>query len=179
MNTLLLLSGGLDSALLLHRYQDQVALCVGVHYGQPHEAELKKAEALAKEYDKPFEYLILPTIPKVNHVVFAARNAVLVSHAAAMALARGLDTVMIGCNASDWQDFPDCRPAMWDNLRAAFMAAYGVTVSTPLVRTIKSDIVAEAKEAGLLEKTLTCYAPIKGEPCGECFSCQVRKKAGG
>lgn len=178
-NTVLLLSGGLDSALLLHRYKDEIGLCLFFDYGQPHIAEFEKAALLACEYEKQLIVVKIPQIRKTNDVVFAARNAILVSTAASYALERGFDTVMIGCNWSDWQDFPDCRPMFWNKMRDAFDLGYDIRISTPLLYTEKKAIVDEARHYGLLEKTLTCYAPVDGKACGECPSCKVRIAAGG
>lgn len=177
MNTLLLLSGGIDSALCLAANVDRIAACVGFDYGQPHLRELERAADLAGRYGKPFEVVTLPRLPLVNDVVFAARNAVMLSVAAAMAQARGLDQVMIGANAADRERFLDCRGRFFDALDNALFVAYGVRVSTPLLEWAKADIVARAREIGLpLDLTLSCYHP--NGPCGECLACRTRAEAG-
>lgn len=172
MTTLLLLSGGMDSALCLARYG--ASLCIGVDYGQPHLIELQHAARVAERYGTPFEILLGPTMPRVDDVVFSGRNAVLLGMGAAVAQARGLKTVVIGCNFSDAQRFPDCRPDFIRSMDKAFTAAYGVRVFAPLLTTTKQQIVAEARERGLPE-TWTCYAPGRdGLPCFKCYSCQGR-----
>lgn len=169
VNHLLLLSGGMDSALCLHRYG--AALCVGFAYGQPHSIELHYARSIAGLYGVPFEEHQLPAMPKVDDVVFAGRNAVMLSLGAALAQARGLPAVVIGCNFSDAQRFPDCRPEFIRNIGKALNEAYGVSVHAPLLTTTKAMIAAEAKQVGLPE-TWTCYAPQGTSPCGECYSCK-------
>lgn len=169
MAYLVLLSGGMDSALCLARYGAE--LCIGVDYGQPHRIELEHARRIADHYETPFEVLSVPAMPRVNDVVFAGRNAVLLSLAAAVAQERALATVVIGCNFSDAQRFPDCRPQFIKAMNEALLAAYGVRVSAPLLTMTKAQIVAEAKDRGVPE-TWTCYEPRNGQQCGECYSCR-------
>lgn len=166
---LILLSGGLDSALCLHKYGAELA--VGFEYGQPHVIELSYAERIAKKYGVPFERRTVPMMPRVNDVVFAGRNAVLISMAAAIAQERGLKSVVIGCNFSDADRFPDCRPAFIKAMRAALEDAYGVSLYAPLLTSTKAMIVQEAKKVGLPE-TWTCYYPKDNQPCGECYACK-------
>lgn len=167
---LILLSGGLDSALCLARYG--AAQAIGFEYGQPHAIELNYAAQIAAHYGVPFSVHSLPFMPRVDDVVFAGRNAVMLTAAAARAQAAGLDAVMIGCNFSDAQRFPDCRPAFIKSMSDALHGAYGVRVSAPLLTMTKAQIVSEARERGVPE-TWTCYAPTAaGQRCGECYSCK-------
>jgi 7-cyano-7-deazaguanine synthase len=180
MKAVLLLSGGIDSTTILADLRDSVALCVGFDYGQPHLIELDRAAALAQEYDRPFERVSIPAMPRVNDVVFAGRNGVFLALGAAIAQQRGLEAVVIGCNWSDMQRFPDCRPAFLKPLSEALRAAYGVAVWSPLLHLTKRQVVLRAQELGVdLRKTLTCYAPYRdGTPCGECYACLSRAEAG-
>lgn len=167
--SLVLLSGGMDSALCLARYG--AGLCLGVDYGQPHAIELQHARRIADHYGAPFEVVYVPSMSRVDDVVFAGRNAVLLGIAASMAQARGFDSVVIGCNFSDAQRFPDCRPAFIKAMSEALHGAYGVRVSAPLLTMSKAQIVAEAKERGI-PRTWTCYAPRDWQQCGECYACK-------
>jgi 7-cyano-7-deazaguanine synthase len=170
VSKVILLSGGLDSALCLARYGADLA--IGFNYGQPHAIELAHAERIARQHGVPFEIHALPTMPRVNDVVFAGRNAVMLTAAAAIAQARGHDAVLIGCNFSDATRFPDCRPEFIRNISKALESAYGVSVCAPLLLSTKTQIVAEAKQRGITD-TWTCYAPTTdGQQCGQCYSCQ-------
>lgn len=172
MKKLLLLSGGLDSALCLARYGADLA--VGFAYGQPHLIELGAASRVARHYGVPFETHTLPSMPRVDDVVFAGRNAVMLAVGAAIAQERGMSVVVIGCNFSDAQRFPDCRPEFIRAMNLAFQSAYGVGVSAPLLTTTKAQIVAEAKQRNLPE-TWTCYSPASSNlPCYRCHSCEGR-----
>ena len=92
--------------------------------------------------------------------------------AAAIAQAEGLSSVVIGCNFSDHDRFPDCRREFIKSMNEAFKGAYGVAVHAPLLMHTKAMIREEASRLGLPE-TWTCYAPTdNGTPCGECYSCK-------
>lgn len=174
MGNLILLSGGLDSALCLHKYGAE--LCVGFDYGQPHAIELQYAGKIALRYGVLFEVHKLMTMPKVNDVVFAGRNAVFLAAAASIAQTRGIKNVIIGCNYSDHERFPDCRPPFIRALSEAYREAYGVTVSAPLLTTSKTAIVGESP-AWMLDETWTCYSPKDGKQCGECPACKVMARS--
>lgn len=167
---LLLLSGGMDSTLCLHLHRAKIVMAVGFDYGQPHVIELDYAARTASKYGVPFQRVDLPTMPKVNDVVFAGRNAVFIAAAVATAQANGLGGVMIGCNYSDNARFPDCRPHFIDALSSAYKEAYGVSVCAPLLTTSKVEVVRKARELAL-PPTWTCYAPIEQHPCGACYAC--------
>jgi 7-cyano-7-deazaguanine synthase in queuosine biosynthesis len=151
----------------LHRYGAD--LTIGFNYGQPHAIELQYAKALAHKYQVPFELVAIPYLPRVDDVVFSGRNAVMLAIGAAIAQQRGLKRVIIGCNFSDAQRFPDCRPEFIRNVSKAFSAAYGVEVHAPLLTSTKAMIAQEVRAIGL--DTWTCYAPNKDQQCGKCYSC--------
>jgi 7-cyano-7-deazaguanine synthase len=160
---ILLLSGGMDSALILS--ERRVDLAVGFDYGQPHVIELGYAERLAARFGVPFQKIMLPRLPLVDDVVFAGRNAVMLSVAAS--LTHGGGQLLIGCNRDDAERFPDCRLPFLVGMNEA-LAVYGVTVAAPLLHLTKRQIVERA--AGL--DTWTCYSPKDSKPCGQCRACR-------
>lgn len=168
MGKLLLLSGGLDSALCLNTVPD-IALCVGFDYGQPHVIELEFAQKLAESCGVEFLRIELPKMFAVDDVVFAGRNAVLLATAGAVAQRRGLETVVIGCNKSDSDRFPDCRPEFIVAMNNV-MSSYNVSVLAPLLYKTKTEIVTDSEQLGIRE-TWTCYRPDNEIPCGKCYSC--------
>lgn len=172
MKLIFLLSGGLDSATALAEFRGHERWALGVDYGQPHVIELEYARRIASDEEVPFEVLNVPAISKVNDVVFAARNAVLISVAASVAAARGLDGVVIGCNFTDWERFPDCRPAFVQSMGRAILDAYGVSLVAPFLRSTKAQVAKRARKLGV-GKTWSCYAPRGDGPCGECLACNV------
>lgn len=179
MRTIVPLSGGLDSATVLAGCVASGDECLGLlfDYAQPHRIELKAAENIAMHYEINFERYLLPELPKVNQVVFAGRNLVFASFAIAKAQAENYDRVAFGCNASDWRDFPDCRPEFWRNVERC-AELYGVKVLTPLIYMSKRDVVQTALRLDVpIDLTWSCYNPQDEKPCGECLACKTREEA--
>ena len=170
MGNLILLSGGMDSALCLHKFGAELAVCFD--YGQPHVIEMQYAERIAKRYGIQFDTYKLPCLQKSDDIVFVGRNALMLAFAVPVAALNGMDTVLIGCNADDAKRFPDCRPEFISNMDSALRKAYGVGVCAPLINATKAQIVSESTSLGLPE-TWTCYEPTKdGRQCGNCYSCK-------
>ncbi len=114
-----------------------------------------------------------------------ARNTLFLSFALAAAEVAGATEIVIGANALDYSGYPDCRPEF---LRAfervarlgtkAGVEGRGLAVRAPLLRLRKADIVRLAVTLGLDPAwTTSCYDPSpKGEACGSCDSCLLRKR---
>lgn len=181
MKTIVLLSGGLDSATLLAMMQDirgaRDCLAIGFDYGQRHRIELERARQIAERFGTAFEVVTLPPMPRIDDVVFAGRNLVFAAHAIAIAQARGYPCVAIGCNANDWKRFPDCRPEFWIPLQRS-AEFYSITLQTPFIHRGKRDIAEAARRLGVpIELTWSCYDPKGDQPCGECLACKTRQEA--
>jgi 7-cyano-7-deazaguanine synthase len=179
VKTIVLLSGGLDSATVLAGCvaSGDECLALGFNYDQPHAIELDYAKSIADYYGVPFTLIGLPGMPKVDDVVFAGRNLILASLAIGIAQARKFNRIAVGCNASDWQRFPDCRPEFWSALERC-ADAYGVFVVKPLLYMSKRDVVEAARKLNIpIELTWSCYSPQGEKPCGECLACKTREEA--
>lgn len=168
MRKLLLLSGGMDSSLCLYKVPG-IELCVGFDYGQPHVIELDYAKEIATACGVEFRRVGIPKMPRIDDAVFPARNAVLLSMAASIAVSQNLDAIVIGCNMSDAARFPDCRDEFIAEIGKA-LSVYGVSVLAPLLAMTKADILSEARSFGI-PSTWTCYQPNGKLPCGECYAC--------
>jgi 7-cyano-7-deazaguanine synthase len=178
--SLVCFSGGIDSLVALKIYMG-MSECTALmfYYGQPHAIELDRAKEIAQEMDVPYEVKSLTTLDRGEGVVFPARNLLFAAEAIAFACANSFDNVVFGCNKSDWNNFPDCRPDFWNKLRDAAKSAYDVTLCTPLLHFTKQEVVQTAKKLGLpLGKTWSCYTPDNGQQCGKCMACATRKSAG-
>lgn len=177
---LVCLSGGLDSAVVLDMMMDKYE-CEAVlfDYGQPHLIELDRAVSIATKKNVRYLKVSTPPIPKTNDVVFAGRNLVLASYAISIAAAMGFRAIAFGCNQSDWERFPDCRPDFWKAVNEASLAAYGISVMLPLLRMTKTEVVVEARRRAVnIEETWSCYDPSAGVPCGICLACVTRTDSG-
>ena len=114
-----------------------------------------------------------------------ARNTIFLSHAVAWAETIPAGHIFIGANALDYIGYPDCRPefiAMFEML-ANIGTKTGVEgmrfqIHAPLIKMSKAQIIQKAVELHVdLSLTHSCYDPLAdGRACGECDSCQLRRK---
>jgi 7-cyano-7-deazaguanine synthase len=171
MGSIVLLSGGYDSALIAYRNPGTRALWID--YGQQSAAqEHQQACALQRQLGFEMETVSLQLRINADRVacpVVPARNAVLLSIAANYT--EPGDTILIGCNAADQELFADCR--------LEFLEVMGCVldrkIKAPLLSSSKAEIVRECDRAGLL--CWTCYLPVNGEPCGHCVACRTLEDA--
>ncbi len=132
---LILLSGGLDSATCLAKYQaDGWRLhALSFDYGQRHQAELTAAKRLAAHYQVA-SHRVIPlalsdlggsaltdaSIPvpeeldvensSIPVTYVPARNTLFLAYALAAAEVQQVSDIVIGVNAVDYSGYPDCRP---------------------------------------------------------------------
>lgn len=202
MSSVVLLSGGLDSAVLLAHIRNTVGGYVhalSVDYGQRHRRELWSAFQVARYYGATHEVVQLPPgtvagsaltgadLPvSGSPTVVPGRNLLLVGLAVACAVRRGARAVYFAANADDRHVYPDCRDEFVAHLSVAAQRGYGVTVDVPFVFRSKRDIVALGRELQVpFDLTWSCYdpqgydplAPASGTPCGKCGACVVRTEA--
>lgn len=122
--------------------------------------------------------------PGVPVTYVPARNTVFLSIALGWAEVLGAQAIFLGVNAVDYSGYPDCRP---EYLKAyAAMAALAtkagvegepVSIEAPLLALSKAEIILQGIELGVdYGMTVSCYqANSKGEACGKCDSCRLRK----
>ena len=145
--TVLLLSGGLDSVVLLHWLlgEGETGHCVLFDYKQRHVQELLFAKAACKRMNVLYTTIELPelrgsalTDGKSDSVVVPFRNPVMLSVAVNVAVAMGYESVAIGCNQDDQANFPDCRWAVMDALNHAIkLSGYSVQIRAPFIERAK------------------------------------------
>jgi 7-cyano-7-deazaguanine synthase len=177
-----LLSGGLDSVTMLYdlKSQGHAIHCVLVDYSQPHKQELQCAIRNAERCNVPWTLLKVPPLGGMDGKswVVPNRNALLISLAVNMAVRAMADTVTIGCNADDAENFPDCRKDFIASMnRTVKQAGYDVEICAPYITWRKWEIGGLAMDMGVvLDDIWTCY---KGgeSPCGECPACDKLKRA--
>lgn len=182
-----LLSGGLDSAVLLAiaRAEGFACHCLSVDYGQRHRAELdaaaRVATALGAVAHKVLEVdltaiggsaLTDPGIPvperpsdgiPVTYV--PARNTILLSLGLAWAEVLGAADLFIGANSIDYSGYPDCRPEylhayeeMANLATRAAVEGRAFTLHRPLIYLTKAQIVRRGADLGIdFSATVSCY----------------------
>lgn len=180
-DTILLLSGGLDSTTLLYdlRRSGMIVRCLLVDYGQRHVQELVFAKAHCHRLGAIYTTMQIPMLGINDETwVVPNRNAILVSLALSEAIRTWTKSVHIGCNSDDAKDFPDCRPEFIEVMNAASKFAGGnVEVLAPYIHKRKRDIASTAKDLGVpFHDIWTCYQG-GAKPCGECPACIKLKAA--
>lgn len=202
---IILLSGGLDSLTVLAQASKQGYQCYALSfdYGQRHNAELKAAKKIAKQYQVvkhkvvnlglgsiggsalTDEHIEVPTHPQEGIPVtyVPARNTIFLSFALGWAEVLGLNEIFIGVNAVDYSGYPDCRPefiSAFQNL-ANLATKAGVEgsefkIHAPLINMSKSEIIKQGIALGVnYAQTVSCYAADKkGQACGVCDACRLR-----
>ncbi|MDE6554069.1 MAG: 7-cyano-7-deazaguanine synthase QueC [Muribaculaceae bacterium] len=201
-DSVLVLSGGMDSTTLLHERKDQIALAVTFDYGSKHNA--REIECARKNCSMlGIEHIVIPLefmgkyfksslliggeeIPEGHYAdenmkstVVPFRNGIMLSIAAGLAESRGLKKVMLANHGGDHAIYPDCRPGFVNAMSEAIcQGTYdGITIDAPYTDISKSDIARIGKRIGVdYNLTYSCY---KGgeKHCGKCGTCVERFEA--
>lgn len=201
-DSVIILSGGMDSVTLLHDHKERIALALTFDYGSNHN---KRETEYAKWHCKELgiEHIVIPldfihqyfkssllegaqAIPEGHYAadnmkstVVPFRNGIMLSVACGIAESRGLKQVYIANHAGDHAIYPDCREQFIQAMsRAMEQGTYeGITICAPYTNITKTDIARRGKELGVdYTKTYSCY---KGgeKHCGRCGTCVERKEA--
>lgn len=197
-------SGGQDSTTCLFwakkRYKEVIA--VSFDYGQKHSLELECAKDICKKYDVEHHIMDLNILnqlapnsltrvdikvdkkkeeDKLPNSFVDGRNMLFLTFVAVFAKQRGINTIITGVSQSDFSGYPDCRDVFIKSLNVTLNLAmdYQFEVLTPLMWIDKAETWKLADDLGVLDivknETLTCYNGIKGNGCGECPACTLRK----
>lgn len=201
-DSLLILSGGMDSVTMLYDYQQRIGLALSFNYGANHNAkEIAFAQLhcgrlgirhLVVDLDfmgRYFSSSLLEgaeAIPEGNYneenmksTVVPFRNGIMLSVAAGMANSLGLKVVMIANHGGDHAIYPDCRPEFVQAMDGAIQAGTDaeVRILAPYTNLSKTQIALRGKELGIdYSETWSCY---KGQEhhCGQCGTCRERIEA--
>lgn len=201
-DSIIVLSGGVDSVTMLYDYRDRIALAVSFDYGSNHNArEIPFARLHCERLGIPHLVIKLDfmnryfsssllqgaeAIPEGNYAdenmrstVVPFRNGIMLSIAAGLAETHDLKYVMLANHGGDHTIYPDCRPEFVDAMSAAISAGtYSKTeVLAPYTNITKADIARRGRLLGLdYSETWSCY---KGgeKHCGKCGTCVERREA--
>lgn len=201
-DSVIVLSGGMDSTTLLHEYKERIALAVSFDYGANHNArELECAAQNCRLLG--IEHIIIPldfmgkyfessllsgaeAIPEGHYedenmksTVVPFRNGIMLSIACGMAESRHLSKVMIANHGGDHAIYPDCRDSFIEAMSLAMKnGTYdGIEIFAPYTNISKTDIARHGAAAGVdYALTYSCY---KGgeKHCGKCGTCVERQEA--
>lgn len=201
-DTVIIVSGGMDSITLLYDMHERIALGISFDYGSNHNAReipyaKKHCERLGIRHvvinldfmPRYFKSSLLDgaaAIPEGHYAddnmkstVVPFRNGIMLAAAAGLAESHGLRQVMIANHAGDHALYPDCRKGFIDAMSKAIQEGTydGITVKAPYTLLSKADIALRGKRLGIdYSTTYSCYRG--GEKhCGRCGTCLERRQA--
>lgn len=200
--TLVLLSGGMDSAVALAYAKRQgETQAVSFDYGQRHARELIAAAAIARYFDVTHVILSLRGASEVfegsaltgggdvpeghyedesmKQTVVPNRNMIMISLAAGLAIARGCNKVMYAAHAGDHTIYPDCRPEFFSYVKQTILLGNynGPILEAPFITRTKAEIAEAGSNLGVpFELTYSCYNG-RDIHCGVCGTCTERREA--
>ena len=201
-NSVIIVSGGMDSITLLYDHKDEIALGISFDYGSNHNAReipfakmhcerlgIKHITINLDFMHQYFKSSLLDgaeAIPEGHYAddnmkstVVPFRNGIMLSIAIGIAESNNLDQVFIANHGGDHTIYPDCRPEFINAIDAAATAGTynNVKVVAPYTKITKSDIARIGKKFGIdYTETWSCYKG--GEVhCGKCGTCVERKEA--
>lgn len=139
--------------------------------------------ALTADIEVPKQRVVVEIGEGIPVTYVPARNTIFLSFALAWAEVLGARDIFIGVNAIDYSGYPDCRPeyiAAFEkmaNLATKSALETSIKISTPLISMTKAQIIETGVKLGVdYSLTSSCYDPRDNAACGQCDSCQLRKK---
>jgi 7-cyano-7-deazaguanine synthase len=111
-------------------------------------------------------------------VYLEGRNIVLLSKAAVLAARLGISRIALGPLAGN--PFPDATPDFFRAMARALSLGLdrGFDIATPLASMHKEDVIRHGVELGVpLELSLSCMNPQGDRHCGRCSKCRERQHA--
>jgi 7-cyano-7-deazaguanine synthase len=206
MHTAVLMSGGLDSAVLVAQEAlapgadrvQPIYMSVGLAWEAAEQAAVRELLAAAplRGRTQPLVSLAvdMSDVYPANHwamegkppgyhtpdedVYLPGRNVILLGKAGVYCAAARLDRLVIGTLAHN--PFPDATPAFRSAMANALSLglAHPLAVEAPFAGTSKADVIRRGTALGLpLRLTLSCMGPVKGVHCGACSKCRERRDA--
>lgn len=198
-------SGGQDSTTCIYwaldKYEKVYAL--SFDYGQRHKAELTCAKEICAKLGVEHHILDMSLLNQLapnsltrdeikvdekapengtpNSFV-DGRNMVFLMFAAIFAKQKGITDIITGVSQSDFSGYPDCRDVFIKSMNITLNLSmdYEFDIITPLMWIDKEQTWELADKLGgfdvVKDMTLTCYNGIKGDGCGNCPACRLRKR---
>ena len=188
-NSVVLLSGGLDSATTLAMAHAQGFHCYALSfdYGQRHRCELAAAAKVAAHLGVLAHRTVTLDMNQFGGSALTdasiavpdaggsgipvtyvpARNTVFLSLALAWAEVLEAQDIFIGVNAVDYSGYPDCRPefikafeTLANLATKAGVEGHGMHIHAPLIDMSKAEIIKAGVDLGVnYGLTVSCYNP--------------------
>lgn len=201
-DSVIIVSGGMDSITMLYEFKDCIALGISFDYGSNHNArEIPYAKLHCERLGirhitinlgfihRYFRSSLLEgsdAVPEGSYneenmksTVVPFRNGIMLAIAAGIAESNQLRRVMMANHGGDHTIYPDCRPEFVNAMSAATKAGTfeKVEVWAPYTDISKADIARRGNALGIdYAETWSCYKGGK-KHCGKCGTCRERKEA--
>ena len=201
-DAVIIISGGMDSATMLHEYKNEIALAITFDYGSTQNGRerlcaIEQCRMLGirhivirldfmKQYFKSALLESAEAIPEGSYddenmksTVVPFRNGIMLAIACGVAESNGLKRVMIANHSGDHAIYPDCQPGFINAMSQAMQAGTydNVEVYAPYTNLSKADIARHGKELGVdYSLTYSCYKGGRNH-CGRCGTCRERRQA--
>ena len=194
------------TALAIAKAQGFQCYCLSFDYGQRHAVELQAAANIATKMQVMEHQIIplaigqlggsaltddsltVPdfSVDKAIPITYVpARNTVFLSIALGWAEILGAYDIFTGICAIDYSHYPDCRPEFIEAFQQMANLATKTGVEgkpirfhSPLLYLSKAETIKIGHQLGVdYSLSISCYqANAKGQACGHCDSCALRKK---
>lgn len=201
-DSILVVSGGMDSITMLYDYQERIALGVSFNYGSnQNEREIPLAAMHCKRLGikhivinldfmhQYFKSSLLEgdaAVPEGNYneenmksTVVPFRNGIMLSIAVGLAESSGLKCVMIANHSGDHAIYPDCRREFVDAMSTTAKAGTfaKIEIFAPYTDLTKGEIARKGKRLSIdYSETWSCYRGGERQ-CGKCGTCHERRDA--
>ena len=202
MRAIVLLSGGLDSAVAFYwansKGWDVYTIEFEYHMRPKRERnacrDLRERAGITRKIVVPLQFicevsdispqeLLNPSLSRAPEGYIPSRNLIFYSLAAYHAEVLGARLIVGGHNRNDCESFPDAGKSFWEQLNRLLMTAMWshsevqTEIVLPLIELTKLDIIRLGAKLGVpFEVTWSCYGNAD-RPCGSCPSCLERDHA--
>jgi 7-cyano-7-deazaguanine synthase len=207
MDSVVILSGGMDSVTLLHylvKQEKRHPAVMTFQYGQKHSREIECARAQVKVLgceahlmvDLTATQAIFSTsalvnagmdIPDMQAVVgdnqpatyVPNRNMLFLAYAVAYAESLGVDRVFYGAQAHDLYGYWDTTPEFLERLNEVYALnrKNAIRIEAPFVRYSKADVLRTGLSLGVDYAQTWSCYAGHDKACGKCPTCAERLKA--
>ena len=201
-DSIIIVSGGMDSITLLYDKKDEIAMGISFNYGSNHNAkeipfaklhcERLGIKHITIDLDFMHQYFKssllegAENIPEGHYAsdnmkstVVPFRNGIMLSIAIGIAESNHLKKVLIANHGGDHTIYPDCRDSFIKAMNQASIEGTfaNIEISAPYTHLSKGDIAAIGKKLHLdYTETWSCYKGNE-QHCGVCGTCIERKEA--
>ena len=201
-DSIIIVSGGMDSITLLYDKKDEIAMGISFNYGSNHNAkeipfaklhcERLGIKHITIDLDFMHQYFKssllegAENIPEGHYAsdnmkstVVPFRNGIMLSIAIGIAESNHLKKVLIANHGGDHTIYPDCRDSFIKAMNQASIEGtfVNIEISAPYTHLSTSDIAAIGKKLHLdYTETWSCYKGNE-QHCGVCGTCIERKEA--